>query len=77
MNDDIETPRIALALSGGGIRAAVFHLGVIRRLAEAKLLEEIKQISTVSGGSLVTGAIFASPDRTNSSPTSIRPSEIR
>lgn len=59
MNDDIETPRIALALSGGGIRAAVFHLGVIRRLAEAKLLEEIKQISTVSGGSLVTGAIFA------------------
>ncbi|WP_449225052.1 patatin-like phospholipase family protein [Azospirillum argentinense] len=51
--------RIGLALSGGGIRAAVFHLGVLKRLAEGGYLEQVSQISTVSGGSLVTGAIFA------------------
>jgi NTE family protein len=51
--------RIGLALSGGGIRAAVFHLGVLRRLAEAGMLEQVTQVSTVSGGSLVTGALFA------------------
>ncbi|WP_102959320.1 patatin-like phospholipase family protein [Mangrovicella endophytica] len=52
-------PRIGLALSGGGIRAAVFHLGVLQHLAGAGLLESVSHISTVSGGSLVTGAIFA------------------
>ena len=50
---------IGLTLSGGGIRAAVFHLGVLRRLADEGLLESITQLSTVSGGSLVTAAIFA------------------
>ena len=54
--------RIGLALSGGGIRAAVFHLGVLTRLAKAGLLEQVAQISTVSGGSLVTGAIFSQAD---------------
>jgi NTE family protein len=44
--------QIGLALSGGGIRAAVFHLGVLRRLAEQEFLENVSQISTVSGGSL-------------------------
>jgi NTE family protein len=51
--------RIGLALSGGGIRAAVFHLGVLRRLAFERLLESISVISTVSGGSLVTAAILS------------------
>jgi NTE family protein len=51
--------RIGLALSGGGIRAAVFHLGVLRRLAFERLLERISVISTVSGGSLITAAIFS------------------
>ena len=52
-----DTP-IALALSGGGIRAMVFHLGVLRFLAEQGRLEDIRCISSVSGGSLVTGLIF-------------------
>jgi NTE family protein len=52
--------RIGLALSGGGFRAAVFHLGVLRYLAEQDLLEQVTQVSSVSGGSLVTGAIFSS-----------------
>jgi NTE family protein len=49
---------IALALSGGGMRAMVFHLGVLQFLAERQLLEKIDRISTVSGGSLVVGLIF-------------------
>lgn len=53
------TTRIGLALSGGGFRAAVFHLGIVRWLAEEHLLERVTQVSTVSGGSLVTGAIFS------------------
>lgn len=49
---------IALALSGGGIRAMAFHLGVLRFMAERKLLESTTRISSVSGGSLVVGLIF-------------------
>jgi len=43
---------IGLALSGGGIRAAVFHLGVLKYLAEAGLFERIVSISSVSVVSL-------------------------
>ncbi len=52
-------PRIGLALSGGGVRAAVFHLGVLRRLAFECLLENVATVSTVSGGSLITAVIVA------------------
>lgn len=52
------TPEIALALSGGGIRAMVFHLGVLKFLAERGMLEQVTRISTVSGGSLLVGLIF-------------------
>lgn len=50
--------RIALALSGGGIRAIAFHLGVLKLLAERDLLEEIHRVSTVSGGSLLIGILL-------------------
>lgn len=50
---------IGIALSGGGIRATIFHLGVFKWLAENKLFEEIRRISSVSGGSLCVGMIFA------------------
>lgn len=49
---------LALVLSGGGIRAMVFHLGLLRYMAERGQLEHIRRISTVSGGSLVVGLIF-------------------
>ena len=42
---------IGIALSGGGIRATIFHLGLFRWLAEHEMLEEIKSISSVSGAS--------------------------
>ena len=44
---------LGLALSGGGFRATAFHLGVLKRLREVKLLHEVDLISTVSGGSIV------------------------
>ncbi len=50
---------LSLALSGGGIRALAFHLGVMKLLAELSLLEKVNQISSVSGGSLTVGLIFA------------------
>lgn len=49
---------IALALSGGGVRAMVFHMGVLKALAERSLLERVSKISTVSGGSLLLGLIL-------------------
>ncbi|MRX27293.1 patatin-like phospholipase family protein [Kangiella sp. HZ709] len=49
---------IALALSGGGVRAMVFHLGVIKFLAEENLLERVSNVSTVSGGSLLIGLLL-------------------
>jgi len=51
-------PRVALALSGGGFRASVFHLGVLRRLAELGQLPRVDVVSAVSGGSIV-GAFLA------------------
>ena len=44
-----------LALSGGGFRATLFHLGAIWRLNEMALLPEIGRISSVSGGSILAG----------------------
>lgn len=54
-----ERKRIGIALSGGGVRAAVFHFGTLARLAEDGLLENVTYISTVSGGSLGMALIFA------------------
>lgn len=51
--------KIGLALSGGGIRAAIFHLGILKNLAERQLLESVASISSVSGASLGIGLILA------------------
>jgi predicted acylesterase/phospholipase RssA len=45
--------KVGLALSGGGFRAALFHVGVLSRLAELDVLRHIEVISCVSGGSIV------------------------
>ena len=54
-----EPKNIGLALSGGGIRAMVFHLGLFKWLAEMNLLEQVRKISSVSGASLCVGMIYA------------------
>ena len=43
---------VALCLSGGGFRAALFHLGGARRLNELGILSSLDAISAVSGGSI-------------------------
>lgn len=49
--------RIGLALSGGGFRAAAFHLGTLNKLNELGILPLVNVISTISGGS-IAGAYY-------------------
>jgi NTE family protein len=56
--DTTGDPKIALALSGGGVRAVAFHAGVLRWLAEKNLLDKVVHVSSVSGGSLMVGLVF-------------------
>lgn len=54
---------IAVSLSGGGYRATTFHLGALsylnhQRFHDRPILEEVKIISTISGGTF-TGAMYA------------------
>jgi predicted acylesterase/phospholipase RssA len=44
---------IGLALSGGGFRATLFHLGLIRLLRDCNLLDKVELISSASGGSIL------------------------
>ena len=45
--------KIGLALSGGGFRASLFHIGVLLKLAELDILRHVQVVSTVSGGSII------------------------
>ena len=49
--------KLGLALSGGGFRASLFHIGVLARLAELDLLRSVEVLSCVSGGSII-GAFY-------------------
>ena len=49
---------IALCLSGGGYRAATYALGTLSMLDELNLIEDVKLLSTVSGGTF-TGLTYA------------------
>lgn len=46
--------KIGLALSGGGYRAAAYHLGTLRALYKLGVLDMIDTISSVSGGSIAS-----------------------
>ena len=45
--------KAGLALSGGGFRASLFHIGVLAKLAELDMLRNIEVLSCVSGGSII------------------------
>jgi NTE family protein len=49
--------KLGLALSGGGFRASLFHIGVLSALADLGILRSIEVISCVSGGSII-GAYY-------------------
>ncbi|MGH9942401.1 MAG: TRAFs-binding domain-containing protein [Pyrinomonadaceae bacterium] len=47
------TGKVGLALSGGGFRASLFHIGVLAKLAEKDALRSVEVLSCVSGGSII------------------------
>lgn len=51
--------KIGLALSGGGFRAAAFHLGAFSALKDLGLLDKVDLLSCVSGGSIAGGFLVA------------------
>jgi NTE family protein len=50
-------PGIGLALSGGGFRATLFHIGSLWRLNELGYLPKLDRISSISGGSITAGLL--------------------
>lgn len=56
-------PRLGLALSGGGFRATLFHLGVVRYLKDAGQLQNVTDIASVSGGSILSTHLVLNWDR--------------
>src|SRR5262249_43428424 len=54
-----ERKGIGLCLSGGGFRATLFHLGVLRRLNEMRVLSrsDFRTVASVSGGSIMAAQL--------------------
>jgi NTE family protein len=48
---------VGLCLSGGGFRAMLFHVGVLKRLNLAGWLPRLDRVSSVSGGSITAGLL--------------------
>jgi NTE family protein len=57
MADGTLRPGIAFAMSGGGFRATLFHIGTLIRLNELGYLARLDRISSVSGGSITAGML--------------------
>ena len=58
-------PRLGLALSGGGFRATLFHLGVVRFLRDVGALRDVTDIAAVSGGSILAAHLVLNWDQYN------------
>ena len=60
-DDDLGVPdaddTVGLALSGGGYRAMLFHVGSLIRLNEAGWLPRVTRVASVSGGSITAGQL--------------------
>jgi predicted acylesterase/phospholipase RssA len=61
------TKKIGLALSGGGLRACLYHLGLVRFLRDAGILPQVTHITSVSGGSVFAAHLALNWDRYNGS----------
>ncbi|MGA7451487.1 MAG: patatin-like phospholipase family protein [Rhodoplanes sp.] len=48
---------IGLCLSGGGYRAMIYHVGALIRLNELGFLPKLREITSVSGGSITAGVL--------------------
>src|SRR5215212_9478618 len=60
--------RLGLALSGGGFRASLYHLGLVRFLRDANILPRVTHITSVSGGSVLAAHLVLNWGRYNGSP---------
>src|SRR5438270_1133524 len=60
--------RIGLALSGGGFRASLYHLGLVRFLRDAGVLPQVTHITSVSGGSIIAAHLALNWGRYNGDP---------
>ncbi|HEX5445590.1 MAG TPA: patatin-like phospholipase family protein [Pirellulales bacterium] len=60
--------RIGLALSGGGFRATLFHLGMVRFLRDAGILPSVTHVTSVSGGSVLAAHLVLNWDRYTGTP---------
>ena len=58
-------PKLGLALSGGGFRATLFHLGGVRFLRDAGALRDVTDIAAVSGGSILAAHLVLNWDQYN------------
>jgi predicted acylesterase/phospholipase RssA len=58
-------PKLGLALSGGGFRATLFHLGVVRFLRDAGALRDVTDVASVSGGSILAAHLVLNWDQYN------------
>src|SRR3954469_21927012 len=61
--------KIGLALSGGGFRATLYHLGMVRFLRDAGILPNVTHITAVSGGSIFAAHLGLNWDRYIGSPS--------
>ena len=59
--------KIGLALSGGGFRATLYHLGMVRFLRDAGILPKVTHITAVSGGSIFAAHLGLNWGRYNGS----------
>src|ERR1700757_2553936 len=60
--------KLGLALSGGGFRASLYHLGLLRFLRDAGLLSQVTHITSVSGGSIMAAHLALNWGRYNGEP---------
>src|SRR6476469_4688105 len=60
--------KIGLALSGGGFRATLYHLGLVRFLRDAGILQQVTHITSVSGGSIMAAQLTLNWDKYTGSP---------
>src|SRR5262249_15747036 len=74
--DRAETGKLGLALSGGGFRASLFHIGVLAALAERDLLRHVEVLSCVSGGSIIGAHFYLEVQRLLTAKPDARPGAV-
>src|SRR5262245_13087983 len=61
--------KIGLALSGGGFRATLYHVGLVRFLLDAGMLANVTHITAASGGRVIAAHLGLNWNRYNGSAT--------